>query len=346
MSAPFISIIIPTFNRAQLIGQTIESVKQQDLSDFECLIVDDYSTDDTAELIRHITLSDNRFIYLKNQRTKGAPGARNTGLKVAKGEYLTFLDSDDIMLPQALSNRIKAFTSNPKLDLVIANQAQYKNGKATFLFNVPNALPPLVRFYRLYPYIDIPWSTCNTLIKKSFLEENNLIWQEDLERFQDIQFNLSMLLAQAKYKWLNTPVDSYWVFRNEEISIGKNQSNYAKNLIDINNFYLDKLTLVKQHFGLHHQLIIKIIKAFCCYSLFYIQDKQQAKIFGKYLSTLPLFNMLDKQLLLSYHQQNSLFVKKAIRLNFKLKLHQALTKGSFLNTPLTELQNKNSLNFS
>jgi GalNAc5-diNAcBac-PP-undecaprenol beta-1,3-glucosyltransferase len=101
MTSPFFSIIIPTYNRADLIGQTLDSVRQQVFTDFELLVVDDGSKDNTAEVVRPF-LADPRFSYLpKENAERGA--ARNYGLARAKGEYVLFLDSDDLFHPNHLS---------------------------------------------------------------------------------------------------------------------------------------------------------------------------------------------------------------------------------------------------
>jgi len=90
---PKISVIIPTYNRSGLVKDAIESVLQQSLTDFELLIVDDGSTDDTATVIRDISDRRIKYFYKKNG---GVSGARNFGLLKAKGEYIAFLDSDDL----------------------------------------------------------------------------------------------------------------------------------------------------------------------------------------------------------------------------------------------------------
>ncbi|QDH79807.1 glycosyltransferase family 2 protein [Echinicola soli] len=91
--SPFFSIIIPTFNRATVLKQSVDSVLFQTFTDFELIIVDDGSVDNTDKIVTSI--KDSRVVYIKNTRTKGACGARNTGAIKAKGKWLAFLDSDD-----------------------------------------------------------------------------------------------------------------------------------------------------------------------------------------------------------------------------------------------------------
>lgn len=96
---PKFSIIIPTYNRKLILKRAIESVLEQSINDFEIIVVDDGSTDDTSELMN--TFSGVKYQYQEN---KGVSAARNTGAKLAVGEWLLFLDSDDVLFPDALEN--------------------------------------------------------------------------------------------------------------------------------------------------------------------------------------------------------------------------------------------------
>lgn len=108
---PFFTVIIPSYNRAELILKTINSVLVQSFADFELIVVDDGSTDNTDNVVKAI--SDERFFYYKKQN--GERGAtRNFGIKNAVGQYITFIDSDDLMYPHALQN---AFENIKRLEL-------------------------------------------------------------------------------------------------------------------------------------------------------------------------------------------------------------------------------------
>jgi glycosyltransferase involved in cell wall biosynthesis len=97
MSKPiFFSIIIPTYNRAHMILQTLETAFAQTYPYFEVILVDDGSTDNTENIIKSI--NHKNFVYLKKPNEERAV-ARNTGFNIAKGEYLTLLDSDDFLYP-------------------------------------------------------------------------------------------------------------------------------------------------------------------------------------------------------------------------------------------------------
>lgn len=112
---PFFSIITPTYNRAHLISDTIKSVLDQSFIDFELIVVDDGSTDNTEEVVSHF--NDERIKYFKKENgERGA--ARNFGIKKAKGNYLTFLDSDDLFKKKCLQIVFKKLDKQPDLKTV------------------------------------------------------------------------------------------------------------------------------------------------------------------------------------------------------------------------------------
>jgi glycosyltransferase involved in cell wall biosynthesis len=90
---PLVTVIIPTYNRARLLGRAIDSVLAQIFTDFELIIVDDGSVDNTRQLV--LGYADQRIRYLRHERNQGANAARNTGVRAATGKYVAFLDSDD-----------------------------------------------------------------------------------------------------------------------------------------------------------------------------------------------------------------------------------------------------------
>jgi glycosyltransferase involved in cell wall biosynthesis len=115
---PKVTVIIPTYNRAHLIKRAIKSVLNQTFQDFEIIVVDDGSTDNTEEVVK--SFNDLRIKYIKHQKNLGASAARNTGIKNSKGEYIAFLDSDDEWLSEKLERQIKIFeeTKDKRLGFV------------------------------------------------------------------------------------------------------------------------------------------------------------------------------------------------------------------------------------
>jgi glycosyltransferase involved in cell wall biosynthesis len=112
MKNPAISIIIPTYNREKLILKALDSAFNQTFQDFEIIVVDDASTDNTEQVIRN--LSNEKIRYFKLNKNGGQCIARNYGIKQALGDYIAFLDSDDEWLPEKLSAQMECFIKGPK----------------------------------------------------------------------------------------------------------------------------------------------------------------------------------------------------------------------------------------
>lgn len=108
--ANLVSIIMPSYNTGQFIRETIESVLKQTYSNWELIIVDDCSTDDTDDVVRQY-LADNRIRYIKNNVNCGAAISRNRALREAKGKWIAFLDSDDLWFPEKLEKQIRFMES-------------------------------------------------------------------------------------------------------------------------------------------------------------------------------------------------------------------------------------------
>ncbi len=120
-----ISVIIPVFNGGNFIAEAIDSVLNQTTPVDEIIVIDDGSTDNTAQLLRSYS---NKIKYLF-QNNLGVSAARNTGIRCAKGKYIAFLDHDDIYLPNKIADALSIFTANPQADIVL--------GKWEYLFSNP-----------------------------------------------------------------------------------------------------------------------------------------------------------------------------------------------------------------
>ncbi|MBN2468637.1 MAG: glycosyltransferase [Deltaproteobacteria bacterium] len=123
MKQPIVSVIIPTFNRRDFVKEAIESVLRQDLPAHEVIVIDDGSTDDTEVIIRYY---DNVAYYC--QENRGISRARNHGLSRARGEYIAFLDSDDLWMPNKLSEQLREMEKNPDLKVSYTDEVWIRNG--------------------------------------------------------------------------------------------------------------------------------------------------------------------------------------------------------------------------
>ena len=133
---PTVSVIIPAYNRADLIGETLESVFAQTYRDYEIIVVDDGSTDNTKEVLASLAAAGKlRYTYQENA---GLPAARNTGIRLAVGKYVAFLDSDDLFAPDKLEKQVAVFEANLDAMLVHSGFSKYYDTKS-------------VRYHNQYP---------------------------------------------------------------------------------------------------------------------------------------------------------------------------------------------------
>lgn len=130
--AELVSIIMPSYNTAKYIAETVQSVLAQTYQNWELIIVDDCSTDDTDEVVKPF-LSDSRIRYLKNEKNSGAAVSRNRALREAKGKWIAFLDSDDLWMPEKLEKQIAFMKENgyhfSYTDYMEIDEASRPNGK-------------------------------------------------------------------------------------------------------------------------------------------------------------------------------------------------------------------------
>lgn len=214
MSNPLISIIIPTYNRAYLIGKTLDSILAQTYYNWECMIIDDGSVDDTKLILQKYLDSDVRFQYYSRpeNKIKGPSSCRNYGVKKSIGEYVIFLDSDDILEPFCLMQRIDFANNNDKFDFWVFKMNILTDGKKTkSLYNeIPNKESEDVSFYKKeFLKGNYPFTVTSPLWRADILTENE--FDEKMIRLEDPDFHLRVL--QEDYICITAsdlPHDAYY----------------------------------------------------------------------------------------------------------------------------------------
>lgn len=106
---PLVSVIMPCYNGEKFIGEAIESALNQTYKNWELIIVDDRSTDNSKKIIKQYYIADTRIQYIQHKKNKGIPSTRNTGIKISNGEYIAFLDQDDLWMKDKLDLFIREF---------------------------------------------------------------------------------------------------------------------------------------------------------------------------------------------------------------------------------------------
>ena len=121
---PLVSVIIPTYNRGWILQEAIDSVLEQDFQDYELIVVDDGSVDNTPTILK----AYKNEITVLSQANRGVSAARNSGIKSATGRLISFLDSDDLWLPRKLSTQVKFFNDHPQAVITQTQEHWIRNG--------------------------------------------------------------------------------------------------------------------------------------------------------------------------------------------------------------------------
>ena len=186
-SSPIVSVIIPTYNRAHLVGRAIRSVLAQTFRDFELIVVDDSSTDDTEDVIG--SFADPRIRYLRHETNRGGATARNTGIRVACGEYIAFLDSDDEWLPEKLERQLSTFLDSDLRPLGVVRCGLFRLLQSRWTEANPIARGWLYETI-LSRKLDIVGPP--TLLVKRQIEGKTLMFDESLPANQDWDYLLRL----------------------------------------------------------------------------------------------------------------------------------------------------------
>lgn len=134
LTRPLVSIIVPCYNQAAFLPETLDSVQRQSYISWECIIVDDGSVDNTKQVVHHYTSQDSRFRYYQ-QPNSGVSTARNVAVEYSLGEYILPLDGDDKFHPKYVEECVRVFQSDASLKLVYCKAAFF--GKKEGLWNLP-----------------------------------------------------------------------------------------------------------------------------------------------------------------------------------------------------------------
>ncbi len=229
-----VSIIMPSYNTAKFISETITSVLAQTYPNWELIIVDDCSTDDTDAVIRPY-LADDRIRYIKNEKNSGAAVSRNRALREAKGKWIAFLDSDDLWLPEKLEKQI-AFMEKNRYAFTYTDYRIRLNG--TWLPYIYTG-PSVVNRRKMYNYCY--FSTITVMYDR---EKIGLVQIEDLRKNNDYAMWLQIIEKSNCYRFPECL--SYYIKHENSVSGGS------------------KIKLIKWHYilyknGLHKSAFVSVL---------------------------------------------------------------------------------------
>lgn len=203
---PLVSVVIPTYNRCGYLQQAIESVLSQSCGDFEVVVVDDGSTDETAQVVARFSDERVRYLYQSNA---GRSAARNRGMEAARGVYLAFLDDDDLYLPHKLASQVAFLESHPGVDLV---------GSGVRLIDEHGAVRGIWRTWQDQPSLTLrdclygcPLIPSAVLFRRRVLDHLDHWFDPEFDLAEDTDFFLRLLLAGCRMHWLSEIVSVYRV---------------------------------------------------------------------------------------------------------------------------------------
>ena len=232
---PLISVVIPAYNAEQFLDETLESVLSQTYENWECIIVNDGSTDNTESVAKKWCEKDSRF-RLTNKENGGLSSARNWGIKESKAEYIAFLDADDILTSDSLEVRINVLIEQ-NVDLVATKLQHFtdklpkvskNNARQDVLYYAKEGLTQLMAFNKVTP--------STVLCKKSVMDEvGGFTWHKKAE---DLHCWLKVLFAGYKIYRID---ETLLLYRLVENSMSSTDRNCSKEVFEIIYSFKDEI---------------------------------------------------------------------------------------------------------
>lgn len=279
---PLVSIVIPAYNQERFIGETIDYIISQTYENWELLIIDDRSTDKTQEIVEKAARSDTRIrLTIRDRDPKGAQTCRNTGIDNAKGDYIMILDSDDIIRPYCLEQRVEFMLKNPEIDFGVFHGASYNQKEEKVVNTNKWGVDPGGNVLPFFLEANYPFGVWNAMFKTTVAKETG--FDEVLQIYQDFDFIVRVVLQGYTYKFdPDSEVDYLYrqghsgAITSNFISEGKYESTkylFSKTMSEIENLpdFLD----LKDHFFSFFILQLKKVA--------FSGSKQQLKDFFGYV---------------------------------------------------------------
>ncbi len=249
MKEPFFSIVIPTYNHAHFLEKAIQSLIDQEYTNWEAIIIDNYSNDHTTETVAKF--NDSRLILHQINNHGIISLSRNKGIELSSGDWIAFLDSDDFWYPSKLKLLVSEIQFGFQYDVYCNDELMVDNrtGKKSILRNGP----VVNDFYKCLLIKGNRLSTSATIVKKSFLNERMLRFSES-EMYitvEDYDFWLHLAMEGAKFKFINSIQGIYNIHSGNESLVNSlhkiNRMRLLHNHIyEIQTFSIDKDNIWKQ----------------------------------------------------------------------------------------------------
>lgn len=246
---PRVSVVMPAYNAARFIGESVNSVICQSVTDWELVVVDDCSTDDTREIVKALCDKDSRIRLIELERNFGGPaGPRNVGIKEAKAKLIAFLDSDDIWHPEKLAHQL-AVMDKEKAVFVCSEMVDFSN-EADILFPVlSNVQTEAVSFMQQSVRARIP--TSSVLVFRSILQKVPFREDPAYKAVEDYHCWLRILDLAGECVKIKAPL--LW-YRRSEGQISGSKLTMMKRVLMVHREFPGRSRLSAYLFTLSHVL--------------------------------------------------------------------------------------------
>ena len=296
-----ISVIIPLYNASRFVEETLASIQSQTYTDWECIVVDDGSTDNSADLVKHIAQSDNRIHYIF-QSNAGPSAARNHGLRLAQGEYIQFLDADDWFPSERFEKMLAAYAGVEENIILYSSllTAAENDIHLTACYTKKTQVGD-IDFRRMYggfgrEFAFIPGAV---LFPRTAL--TRATWNESLRASEDWDYYLQ--LCQQGCIFRNVPINLF-VYRTVQGSL----SNAISRVYEANLYILEKYRERDSENDTYCHYCLDFYKQYAFFGLRNDYQKRKGVVNTDYFSSLP---NCKERLLVS-------FLKVYIRLSNKI----------------------------
>lgn len=190
-SRPMVSVIMPTYNRQKFLPRAIDSILAQTYKDFEFIIVDDGSTDNSIHLLKDYAQKDERIRVIRNKENKGISYSRQLGLNAARGKYIAIMDSDDVSLPIRLEKQVTYMENHPDTAVVIGLTKNVVTGNTWWRTTDPQEIIFEMHF-------DNAIGNPQTMLRHSFLKNNNIHYKMNFAAAEDYDFFKQIIFKGGK----------------------------------------------------------------------------------------------------------------------------------------------------
>lgn len=198
---PLVSVVMPTYNRADLLPRALDSLLNQTFKNFEIVVVDDASTDETAKLLKEYQKKSKKIKVVTHNTNQGVSQSRNDGNKHAKGKYIAIIDSDDYARPDFLEKTVSFMEKHPEITIGVPVKSGYYEKKELGLYN-QNI------FSWHYPVHNVASYNClgnvGNIFKRDFIEKHNILYNKEYSCGEDWDFWVQMVLKGATLAKIET----------------------------------------------------------------------------------------------------------------------------------------------